>query len=581
MKRFRTAATLAALILPCLFSITASAQAIKGANWLRTNHDYSTGVPSTDPRRIGWNLEFARDVPDMAGWTANYNSLWSQYGIRTMFRIGYEAKPTATEKTLLNATTFGGCAGINTLMTALDTEAGKASNANPAAIGGYLLGNEPNLAGEWGIGGRAYGRVYKCYMARWDASPLAGRNLLAAGPGGCLDGTCATFYSEMFNEMGPTVDGFAIHAYGKTDADFNQDFTWQVNAINNAGNASARYKPVYITEFNAGAVAGSDLPVQPTAAYFNGVLSRVRDFNAITGGQIKAVLYFVDSPSTWIRGGQQCAPAVQPGTDGWWKSSLCYNGNWRQYWLNSQPTINPPARNASVSYSGIPSFMMPGDIRRFTVTATNTGAETWAGYGSANWFRFGASGANGFMYSAFGACGGYGNSVLDARAYTCADVSTNVTTTYPIDARAPTAGANATFQGRMVRDGVEWFGNSPQQSVALGQAYCGTALTQCVINARSDILPFYQGNGWSTACGNRDAIVSNWCGLDPAACNALRNGICATYNNSCRCSGGMHLGGASIDPNGTYCGYQHCGTNRQIYSCSTGNSWTATGRACN
>ena len=105
-----------------------------------------------------------------------------------------------------------------------------------------------------------------------------------------------------------------------------------------------------------------------------------------------------------------------------------------------------PTRNASVGYSGIPSFMMPGEIRRFTATVTNTGAETWTGSGSANWFRFGATGANGFIFSAFPGCGGYGNSVLDARVYTCTNVGNNATTTYPLDARAPTSGSNATFQ---------------------------------------------------------------------------------------------------------------------------------------
>ncbi|HSX60406.1 MAG TPA: hypothetical protein VLF18_09430 [Tahibacter sp.] len=580
MKRFRVAATAAVLILPCLFSATAAAQAIKGANWLRTDHNYSS-VPANDTRRVGWNLEFARDVPAMSSWGFNYNTLNSQHGIKTLFRIGFDAKPTAAEKTLLGAATFTDCNGINGLMNALDAEAGQAGNATAAAVGGYLLGNEVNLAEEWGIGGRAYGRVYKCYMTRWNAGPRAARNLFASGPGGCLSGTCPTFYSEMFDAMGSAIDGFAIHAYGQTDAAFDSDFRWQVNAINAASNTAVRNRPVYITEFNAGARFDQPLPVSPTAAYFNGVLSKVRDFNAANGNQIKAVMYFVDSPSTWVRRTAECHPAVAPQTGGWWRSSLCYSGTWRQYWLDSQPSIVLPPRNASVSYSGIPAFMMPGDIRRFSANVTNTGAETWTGSGSANWFRFGAVGVNGFTFSAFPQCGGYANSVLDARIYTCGNVGNNQSTQYQVDARAPTSGSSATFHGRMVRDGVEWFGASPQQAVSLGQAYCGTALSQCILNARSDILPFYQGNGWNTACWNRDAIVANWCGIDPAGCNALKSSSCATFNNSCRCSGGTHLGGAAIDSNGTYCGFQHCGTTRRIYTCSAGNIWSDTGRSCN
>lgn len=580
MNRFRNAAAAAALILPCLFSGTAAAQAIKGANWLRTDHNYSS-VGTNDPRRVGWNLEFAVDAPTMAGWAANYNTLNSQHGIKTLFRIGYQARPSAGEKALLNAATFTDCNGINGLMNALDQEAALANSANAAAVGGYLLGNEPNLAEEWGVNGRAYGRIYKCYITRWNAGALGARNLFASGPGGCFDGSCPTFYADMFAAMGTTLDGFAIHAYGQTAAAFDTDFRWQVQAINGSSNTAVRNKPVYITEFNAGAVEGSPLPVAPSAAYFNGVMTKVRDFNASNASQIRAVMYFVDSPSPWVRGGGQCHPAVSPQSGGWWQSSLCYNGTWRQYWLDSQPSIVLPPRNASVSYSGIPPFMMPGEIRRFSANVTNTGADTWTGSGAANWFRFGATGVNGFTFSAFPQCGGYGNSVLDARVYTCGNVANNQSTQYQVDARAPTSGSSATFHGRMVRDGIEWFGASPQQTVSLGQAYCGTALTQCILNARSDILPFYQSNGWNTACWNRDAIVSNWCGIDPGGCNALRNGTCAAFNNSCRCSGGTHLGGAAIDPNGTYCGYQVCGTSRKIYSCSAGNSWSDTGRSCN
>lgn len=56
---------------------------------------------------------------------------------------------------------------------------------------------------------------------------------------------------------------------------------------------------------------------------------------------------------------------------------------------------------------------------------------------------------------------------------------------------------------------------------------CGSSCTVCILNARPDILPFYQANGWDTSCGNRDNIVNNWCGIDPAGCNAVKNGICS------------------------------------------------------
>lgn len=56
---------------------------------------------------------------------------------------------------------------------------------------------------------------------------------------------------------------------------------------------------------------------------------------------------------------------------------------------------------------------------------------------------------------------------------------------------------------------------------------CGSTCTQCILQQRTDILPFYQANGWDISCGNRNAIVNNWCtGLDPSACNSLRTGTC-------------------------------------------------------
>ena len=66
-----------------------------------------------------------------------------------------------------------------------------------------------------------------------------------------------------------------------------------------------------------------------------------------------------------------------------------------------------------------------------------------------------------------------------------------------------------------------------------GGGSCGSSCTQCVLAERTDILPFYQANGWDTSCWNRDNIVNNWCGIDPAGCSAVKNGPCASV-----CGGG-------------------------------------------
>lgn len=581
----------AALFLVCTLPIapTAQAQSLKGANWLRTDHAYNN-VPASDPRRVAWNLEIAQDIPAMANWPSSYYTLHTQYQIKTLVRIGYSSRPTAAERTALAGASFT-CSQINTLMGALDSEAANVPSSRLSAIGAFILGNEPNLPDiEWGVDGRGYGRVHSCYMTRWNNnSTLAAKPLLAAGPGGCHIYDCPGFWTGMLANMGSVVDGFAIHAYGRTANDFDAGFRDQTTRINSAGNTNARNKPVYITEFNAGASPGTALPVAPTAAYFNEVLGKAASFNASNGNQIKAVMYFVDSPDPWVRGGGQCHPSVPtPPTSGWWQTSLCYRGAWRQYWLDSQPPAAPPAPDAaSLTLSGIPAFMLPGEIRRFSVAARNTGSGTWSGSGASNMVRLGANGANGFIFSAFPQCGGYWTNNLNARVYTCGNVAPNVTNTYSVDVRAPVIASSATFQAKMVRDGVAWFGNAPSQAVAIGAANCGTAVTQCILAVRTDILPFYQANGWSTACSNRNAIVSNWCGIAPGDCNALRTGSgqCARFNNSSRCPDGRHRDGTLIDVNTTYYGYQVCGTDGKIYSCGTGsggaNAWHNTGTNCN
>jgi hypothetical protein len=581
MKSSKSVRRCAALLLLAAAQLGTLAHAqIKGANWVRVDHNYGS-VPSTDPRRVGWNLEIATDAGTMSGWSANYYTLHQNYQIKTLMRIGYTAKPSAAERSALAAGTFA-CSSINALMGSLDAEAAAVPGHTLPAVKGFILGNEANLAEEWSVDGRGYGRVYQCYMARWDANAtLAAKPLLAAGPGGCHIHDCPTFYSTMFDAMGPVVDGFAIHAYGQTAAAVGAEIRSQAGRINASLNAAARNKPIHVTEFNAGASEGNPLPVPPSASYFNGVMTEVRDYNAANANQVKSLLYFVDSASPWDRWGNNCHPAVAPQSGGWWQTSLCYNDAWRQAWLNSQPSVTLPPRNATIALSGIPAFMMPGQIKRFTATVTNTGAETWTGYAASNWYRLGATGINGFTFSAFVDCGGYSIHALDARIYTCKDVPTNTTNAYRVDARAPVSASNATFNVRMVRDGIEWFGQSRQQAVALGQAYCGQAVSQCILNARPDILPFYQGNGWNTSCSNRDAIVADWCRIDPNGCNALKAGTCASFNNTCRCSGGTHLGGAAIDPNATFCGYKVCGTNNSQYSCGTGNSWVPLNKACN
>jgi hypothetical protein len=72
--------------------------------------------------------------------------------------------------------------------------------------------------------------------------------------------------------------------------------------------------------------------------------------------------------------------------------------------------------------------------------------------------------------------------------------------------------------------------SSSSTSTSSGGTSCGSSCTQCVLGARTDILPFYKQNGWDTSCGNLDNIVKDWSGIDPTACYALHTGggLCAS-----------------------------------------------------
>lgn len=52
------------------------------------------------------------------------------------------------------------------------------------------------------------------------------------------------------------------------------------------------------------------------------------------------------------------------------------------------------------------------------------------------------------------------------------------------------------------------------------------ACSSCILNQRSDILPFYQSNGWDVSCNNQQAVVNNWCTIDVNGCNNLKNNEC-------------------------------------------------------
>lgn len=60
----------------------------------------------------------------------------------------------------------------------------------------------------------------------------------------------------------------------------------------------------------------------------------------------------------------------------------------------------------------------------------------------------------------------------------------------------------------------------------------GNSCADCILNNRSDILPFYQQNGWDISCSNQVNIVNNWCGIDPNGCQNVKNTVCLSVCGS-------------------------------------------------
>jgi surface antigen len=49
-----------------------------------------------------------------------------------------------------------------------------------------------------------------------------------------------------------------------------------------------------------------------------------------------------------------------------------------------------------------------------------------------------------------------------------------------------------------------------------------SSCTECILDLRTDILPFYGQNGWDISPQKHNKIVDNWCGIDPAGCGAAK-----------------------------------------------------------
>ena len=85
-------------------------------------------------------------------------------------------------------------------------------------------------------------------------------------------------------------------------------------------------------------------------------------------------------------------------------------------------------------------------------------------------FAWGRWRANNVAWSQF-QCGGYANGLADARAFLCSDVAPGATAELRFKITAPASGP-ATFGARMVKEGVQWFGDEYAVSISTTSAGC-------------------------------------------------------------------------------------------------------------
>jgi hypothetical protein len=129
------------------------------------------------------------------------------------------------------------------------------------------------------------------------------------------------------------------------------------------------------------------------------------------------------------------------------------------------------ANNAVVAEqtSSVPASAGPGALVPVTVRVVNTGDTTWR---AATAHRLGAAPTNQVAWSG-APCGGYMNNLQDGRVFLCRDVAPGQSYDFQFTIKLPAAGA-AVFAVRMVRDGVEWFGETQAWSIAVVSG-CPTA----------------------------------------------------------------------------------------------------------
>jgi PKD repeat protein len=380
----------------------------------------------------------------------------------------------------------------------------------------WVVGNEPNLAGEWPayegaaepITPQRYASAFRRVRDRIKALPgHAGDQVLMAGMSPASSGF--TYHTQTLAAIGAgNVDGFAIHCYtaGSDPARIQQEFR-DYRRFLDATPTWARSLPAYITETDEGGPWTDANTGWVKAAY-----AEIDAWNRTSGNQqVRSLVlyrwprldaYYIDGKNGVI-------------TD--WREAMSNDYRWG---------VGGVALDADVleAESVVPTSMVAGETRDVVVRVLNKGTSTW-GAGSA--VRLGTLASNTVAWSQF-PCGGYANGLADGRAFLCADVAPGATGELRFKITAPGSGP-ATFGARMVKDGVQWFGDSYTVAIAISSAGCiqtvpgdhwkgeyfaNTGLSGSPSLVRDDgvgALAFDWGTGGPNSCGvGVDRFSARW-----------------------------------------------------------------------
>jgi len=288
----------AGILLPAVLLLIVPTRMKADSAWLYGIHwwGYTQGQPiDTTPASLldcptygGWDVETVVTHSGTSWWEPAYFVPLYQYlytrNVTPITRIDYNGGQTGPSPT-------------NPDYAAWPTSCVNAVNALRSYCHLWIIGNECNLLAEgnsWPnnqITPADYATIYRNVRNAIRSSALpnpANPHLVLIAPpspGGVISGTRwisgTNWLSQVIDNIPISeIDGFAIHSYGGTVAEFHSGYVDQLTVIDNKGLAD---RPVYMTEWNRAATPGNATEEAAAAQFCRDAYLDVRTWNQGNG----------------------------------------------------------------------------------------------------------------------------------------------------------------------------------------------------------------------------------------------------------------------------------------------------------